>query len=220
MRILKLVLAYDGTDFSGWQLQPGQRTVQGVLEEALESAVGSAVDVAAAGRTDAGVHARGQVVSFRSETSLPARALAPVLNRVLPEDVRVQSGAEAPPGFHARFSALSRSYAYELLDEDDVMRGRFAWNPRHGYDRAKLDQATSVLVGEHDCSAFRTTGGAAGSPVCRIVRATWLPTPQGARFEITANHFLYRMVRNIVGTALRASATPHPAAAMKTVLDS
>jgi len=220
MRIFGLVLAYDGTDFSGWQVQPRRRTVQGVLEQALEEAVGPAVDVAAAGRTDAGVHARGQVVSFRSDTGLPSRALAPRLNRVLPADVRVRRGVEVPEGFHARFSATSRSYAYELLDEEDVLRGRFAWCPPRRRECARLEEATSVLIGEHDCSAFRTQGGSAGSPVCRITRAAWVPTGHGVRFEITANHFLYRMVRNVVGTALEAAMTADPASGVREVLAS
>src|SRR5438034_2844201 len=122
MRTIRLVVAYDGTEFHGWQIQPGQRTVQGVMEGALREVLGHEEPprVTGAGRTDAGVHARGQVASFACVSVLPSKAWVPLLNRSLPADVRVRAAAEAPAEFHARHSARERRYAYRVLERDDV----------------------------------------------------------------------------------------------------
>ena len=141
MRVVRLVVAYDGTAFHGWQVQPGARTVQGVLEEGLSELLGSAIRVNGAGRTDAGVHARGQVASFACEGRLPARALPPRLACLLPADVRVLAAADAPPGFHARHSAVARRYSYALLDADDLLWSRFAWRPPRPAPAAALERA-------------------------------------------------------------------------------
>jgi len=221
VRAFRLTVAYDGTSFHGWQAQPGLRTVQGVLEQTLSSVLGEGLSkLTGAGRTDAGVHARGQVVSFTAETRLPARALAPTLNRQLPEDVRVRESAEVAAEFNARFEAVARRYAYSLSDRDDVLLGRFAWHPPRTPDPDRLSRASRVLEGSHDCSAFRASGGADSRPVCRISRASWTRWDAGWRFDIVADHFLYHMVRNVVGTALAAAAADDPAAAMRRVIDS
>ena len=220
-RILKLVIEYDGTDFHGWQRQREQRTVQGVLQAALCEVLGEEnVTVEGAGRTDAGVHARGQVASFACPSRLPASALPPLLNRRLPADTRVRSAAEVPPGFSARRTATGRRYAYRLLQHPDVLRERFAWHPRRAFDLDRLSRATRALEGEHDCSAFRTSGSGPTRPECRISRATWSVEDGAARLDIVADHFLYRMVRNIVGTALKVSASPDPGGAMAAILAS
>lgn len=214
-----MVLAYEGTDFHGWQVQPGQRTVQGVLEEALSKVLADeTAEVQGAGRTDAGVHARGQVASFRSGTRLPERALKAQLARILPRDVAVRSVEEAPAGFHARHSAGARRYAYRLLREEDPGIGRFAWRPRHAALPDALDRATRLLEGDHDCSSFRGAGSSPAHPVCSIARARWRPWEWGLTLDIVADHFLYHMVRNIVGTALAAAREPDPAAAMRRVI--
>ncbi len=219
--VFKLVIEYDGTAFHGWQSQPRERTVQGVIEEALRVVLENpAVAVAGAGRTDAGVHARGQVGSFEAETALPARALAPLLKRRLPRDVRVREAVDAPEGFHARHSARARRYSYHLLHRPDVMRERFAWWPRRAFDPEPLDRATRALEGEADFSAFRTSGSSPVRPECRILRAAWSVDGHGARLDIVADHFLYRMVRNIVGTALEASSGNDPAGRMREILAS
>ena len=221
MRAFRLTVAYDGTSFHGWQSQPGLRTVQGVLEQALSEIAGGGLSkLTGAGRTDAGVHARGQVVSFAAETRLPAHALPPTLNRRLPADVRVREAVEVAPEFNARFEALARRYAYQLIERDDVLVERFAWRPPRTPDPERLARATRPLEGSHDCSAFRASGGAESRPVCRIARASWTRWEAGWRLDIVADHFLYHMVRNVVGTALAAAATEDPAAAMRRVLDS
>lgn len=220
-RAFRLTVAYDGTDFHGWQRQPGQRTVQGELERAIAAALGGeAVTVNGAGRTDAGVHARGQVASFLSATALPAKAVAAVAGRELPPDVRIVEAREAGAGFHARHSARARRYAYRLLEADDVLLGRFAWWPMKPLDGEALNRAVAPLVGRHDCSAFEAAGSSPVNPECVISLARWERCEGGWRFDVKADHFLYHMVRNLVGTALRASALPDPGAHVAGVLAS
>jgi tRNA pseudouridine38-40 synthase len=226
-RTFKLVVAYDGTGFHGWQKQPDQRTVQGELEAALGRVLGDpAITVAGAGRTDAGVHARGQVASFTAATTLPARALPPLLCRELPRDLRVLAADEQPAGFHARHSARARRYAYRLLAAPDLLAERYAWAPGRMPALAALAASAAPLAGTHDYSAFQAVGSSPVDPVCTIVHARWTAygapgeAGSGATFDVMADHFLYHMVRNLVGTALDAAATPDPAAHMRTVLDS
>lgn len=219
MRTFRLLVAYDGTDFHGWQRQPGQRTVQGVLEEALGGVLGMAeVSAQGAGRTDAGVHARGQVASLRAETRLPVSALVPTLGARLPRDVRVLAASEAAESFDARRSALARRYAYRLLGADDPLLGRFAWRPRRWPAAGGLERATRVLEGEHDFSSFRSAGSSDVQPLCRVHRAGWRAWEGGLQLDIVADHFLYHMVRSIVGTALDAAAAADPAREMRGVL--
>jgi tRNA pseudouridine38-40 synthase len=220
-RSFRLVIAYDGTAFHGWQVQPQERTVQGVLEEALRAVLeGRPAAVRAAGRTDAGVHARGQVVSFATGSALPAQALPPLLNRLLPDDLRVRSAEEVAGAFDARRSALARRYAYRLLWREDLLLERFAWRPPGRVVPEALERATRVLEGEHECSAFQGAGGNPTVPVCRVYRARWRRWEAGVRLDVIADHFLYHMVRNLVGTALRAAGERDPAAAMAAVLAS
>ncbi len=220
-RTFRLTVAYDGSDFHGWQKQPGPRTVQGELEAALARVLGGdAVATAGAGRTDTGVHARGQVATFRHATPLPARALPPLLNRELPRDVRVLAAAVVPDGFHARHSARGRRYEYRLLPAADVLRQRYAWAPGRLPPLGALAATAAPLAGTHDCSAFRATSETLADPVCHLSFVRWKPWEDGAAFEIVANHFLYHMVRNIVGTALAAARSPDPAAHMRAVLES
>ena len=221
MRTFKLVVSYDGTDFHGWQVQPRERTVQGVLEAALREVLGEAsIRLAGAGRTDAGVHARGQVASFETLTRLPARALAPLVNPRLPRDLRMRSVEEVDATFHARHRAVARRYAYRLVAVPDIMAERFCWCPPRGFDPDRLALATGALEGEWDCSAFRATGSSPANPWCRISRASWSTEGAVARLDIIADHFLYHMVRTIVGTALRVANSIDPAGAMRAVLDS
>ncbi len=219
MRVIRLLVAYDGTDFHGWQAQPGQRTVQGTLAEALAGALGETPGLHAAGRTDAGVHARGQVVSFATGSRLPIRAVVPRTNRALPRDVRVRAASEVPEDFHARFSARARRYAYRLLDDDDVLLGRFAWRPQYRVEPDRLEAAARALEGEHDFSSFRASGGSTSSPHCRVYRASWSRWEGGVRFDVVADHFLYHMVRTVVGTALAAARTADPGTAMRRVIE-
>lgn len=218
MRAFKLTVGYDGTDFHGWQRQPGLRTVAGVIEEALSGVLGQPTKVHGAGRTDTGCHARGQVASFSAPTTLPAHALAPSLNRRLPDDVRVCQAEEVPEDFHARRSATGRRYTYRLLDRDDVLSRRTAWRPGRMSSLDALEIGARPLEGEHDCSAFQSTGSTSPRPICRIVRASWRRWEAGVMLDIVADHFLYHMVRNVVGTLLLAAREPDPGAHVARVL--
>jgi tRNA pseudouridine38-40 synthase len=216
----RLEVGYDGTAFRGWQRQPGMRTVQGELEIALAGILAAPVRLTAAGRTDAGVHARGQVVSFRAATRLPATALVPLLRRALPSDICPLRAVVSDDAFDARRSAVRRRYCYRLLDRADVLWERFAWHPRRAAEDAGLASAAGVLLGEHDFSAFRSSGHAPGSPVCRVSEAGWSRWECGLRFDVAADHFLYHMVRNLVGTMLKVATGPDPAAAMRAAIAS
>jgi tRNA pseudouridine38-40 synthase len=221
VRGFRLTLAYDGTAFHGWQVQPELRTVQGVLEQALTALpIERPSRIAGAGRTDAGVHARGQVASFQCETGLPSRALPPLLNRGLPDDVRIEDAAEVDLRFHARHSAVGRRYAYRLLWHDDVLWDRFAWAPDRSADPDALSRALRPLEGEHDFAAFQAAGAADTRSTCRVSRASIGLWDQGLRFDLVADHFLYHMVRNIVGTALHAARSSNPEDRMRSVLES
>lgn len=221
MRTLSLTVAYDGTRFHGWQVQPGIRTVQGILEEALKDVMNDGeIRLAGAGRTDAGVHARGQVASFTTSSTLPARAIAPLASRRLPDDVRVTHARDMDPVFHARHSATARRYAYRLSRRPDLLLDRIAWAAPHGFDVARLDDATRGLEVEADFSAFQTRGSSVVPTRCRVSRARWSARRGGAVLDIVADHFLYHMVRNIAGSALEVARAPDPRGAMLGILDS
>jgi tRNA pseudouridine38-40 synthase len=219
METYRLRLAYDGTEFHGWQRQPGCRTVQAVLEVALAALLDvEAVTVQGAGRTDAGVHARGQVASFRAETPIPGAALKHALGPRLPRDVRVLASAATAAEFDARRSALARRYSYRLLRAEDPLEERFALRPRCWPDPAALDAASRVLEGRQDFTSFRSSGSSDSNPVCEVARARWAAWEGGLRFEIVADHFLYHMVRSVVGTLLEVCTEVDPAGRMRAVL--
>jgi len=219
-RNLRLVLEYDGTDYSGFQIQPRVRTIQGEAEAALRRLTGSAVRVHGAGRTDAGVHAVGQVVSFTTECAVPADRMAPALNRFLPDDIVVRASGEAEPEFHARYSATGKIYEYRLIRGRfrAPVRGRFAQHIDPWPDVRAMDEASQCLVGAHDFAAFMAAGGSTSETVKTVRSAEWTEDAAGARFRIEGDGFLYRMVRNIVGTALEIGLGRRPVEAMAAVL--
>jgi tRNA pseudouridine38-40 synthase len=203
MRTLKLTLSYDGTRLVGWQRQAAGESVQGVLEEALARFEGGPVTVHGAGRTDAGVHALGQVASVEVAFALDAATLMRALNAQLPEDVRVLSVEEAAPGFHARFSARSKSYRYCIRNGAvaSPFERAYAWHVPQPLDVDAMRQAASRLLGRHDFSTFRSMG----TDVPDAVRTLHLSTVLGdagslLTYEVSGDGFLRHMVRAIVGT--------------------
>ncbi|HSI96784.1 MAG TPA: tRNA pseudouridine(38-40) synthase TruA [Gaiellaceae bacterium] len=204
--ILKLTLEYDGTAFRGWARQPGQRTVEGVVREALDTVFPSWEGLAVAGRTDAGVHATGQVASVEVEGGPPAERAVEALNAALPDDVAALASEEARPGFHARFSALTRSYRYRTLvrrTPSPLEARRALWWPRP-VDEGALGAAASLLRGEHDFRAFTPSETQHGVFRRAVHAAVWERDGDRLDFTITADSFLRHMVRTLVGTMLEA----------------
>lgn len=200
VRNYRLLVSYEGSAFHGWQFQPGLPTVQGEIERALLAITGQAVRVAGAGRTDAGVHALGQVATFRVATRVPEERLRPALNKHLPRSIHIRAVGEAPARFAARFSATWRRYRYLLAREQSpFLRGR-AWVPRSWPDAALMSAAVAVLPGEHECAAFTTQ--AEGPYGCLIHEACWEEWDGGLAFVLRSNRFLYQMVRIILGTCV------------------
>ncbi|MCB1135787.1 MAG: tRNA pseudouridine(38-40) synthase TruA [Chlamydiia bacterium] len=205
--VYRMTIAYDGTDYSGWQMQPNADSIQARIEDALRVLTRADVRVIGSGRTDAGVHARGQVAHFKHGEKLDLRQLHKSLNGVLPKDIRIKHLSEAPANFHAQYSAQGKVYHYYLhLDPvlDPFLR-RFSHHVRQEINRELLHLAAQQFVGTHDFSSFANSaseGSAAKNPVRTIYRIDIVPTPGGVCLEFEGNGFLYKMVRNIVGTCL------------------
>ena len=205
-RTFRLTLSYDGTAYAGWQVQASGRTIQAELEAALLQVTGERIRAVASGRTDAGVHALGQVASFGSETRLPADVLRKALDANLPRDIVVLEVREAPAGFHAIRDALRKRYRYVIQDGPirDVFGRAYAWYFAQPLDVETMRTAAQALLGRHDFSSFE----AAGSPRVSSVRTIYDVSVERRAgdflerviFEVEADGFLYNMVRNLVGS--------------------
>jgi tRNA pseudouridine38-40 synthase len=232
MRTFKLTLSYDGTDFSGFQRQANARSVQAVLEAVLAGIEGKHVTVAGAGRTDAGVHALGQVASFRLSSAIAERDLFRALNATLPEDVRVLSSELAAPGFNARFSARSKTYRYRISNTPVMspFQRRFAWHISRDLDVAAMSDAACGLLGEHDFACFqaapsRSERSKERTTTRTITRSGWTEEPLagGGRlldYEIAGTGFLKYMVRAVVGTLVEVGDGRRAPASLRDLLDS
>lgn len=201
---IKLTLEYNGSGFRGWARQPGLRTVEGELRSGLDRIFPTWSDLGVAGRTDTGVHAFGQVVSFAAEGGPAVRKIAEALNTVLPPDIGAVAAVEAPPDFHARFCARSRSYLYRIYRRrwrSPFEEQRAWWNPRP-IDLARLEACAAVLHGLHDFTAFTPRDTQHHVFLRSIERAVWREEGDHLFFEITADSFLRHMVRSLVGTML------------------
>lgn len=204
MRNLKLILEYDGTNYHGWQKQPGLLTIQGVLEECLAKLTGNLIHVKAAGRTDAGVHALAQVTNFKSHIMLPEEIVQKALNRMLPEDIVVKKVEEVPLAFDARRHAKSKTYRYTLLIRPyrSPLERLYSLFIPFPLNVSAMAEAASYLVGQHDFSSFRATGGGRTHPVRHVIDTRFSLEGDHLSFFITADAFLKHMVRIIVGTLL------------------
>src|SRR5438477_6890508 len=206
-RSVQLVLHYDGAGFSGWQRQPGERTVQGVLETAVTRLCGAPVAVVGAGRTDAGVHARGQAAGLRVPEKWNALALRRSMNAILPDDVWISAAFEMRDEFHPRYSAISRSYSYFVGTDDfasSPFRRRYELACRKTLAFDRLAAAADVIRGRHCFRAFAVKGTAPerDNHQCTVSHAAWRERDGGLVFDITADRFLHHMVRFLVGTML------------------
>ncbi|MES2177762.1 MAG: tRNA pseudouridine(38-40) synthase TruA [Gemmatimonadota bacterium] len=214
-RTLQLVLHYDGTGFSGWQRQPDRRTVQGALEDALARLCAGPVAALGSGRTDAGVHARGQSVGVRVPERWTPSALRRALNALLPHDMWVAAVHAMRDDFHARYSATARRYSY-YIGTDEAAASPFRrgteWAYAHPLDRVLLDDAATAIRGAHSFRAFavRGTAPADDNHVCNIVHAAWSARPGGLVFDVESNRFLHHMVRFLVGTMTSIASGKRP----------
>ena len=202
-----MTLEYDGTAFRGWAAQPGERTVEGVLREALAGVYPRWAELAVAGRTDTGVHALGQVTSVEVDGGPPPERAAAALNSALPDDVGVIAAEAAAPDFHARHSARARSYRYRIYrrrERSPFEAWRSWWYP-HPLDEEKLAESADLLLGEHDFRAFTPTETQHKVFVRVVESAVWHRRGDALELEITADSFLRHMVRTLVGTMLKRS---------------
>lgn len=203
----KLLVAYEGTDFGGWQTQPNTVSIQELIEHALSTILRKPIQLIGSGRTDAGVHALGQVAHFSFETSIDLDKTLASLNGLLPSAIRILSLHEVPEDFHARFSAVSKTYHYRLhLDSvPDPFKNGYAYHVPHSVNLTLLREAASYFVGVHDFMAFANEpgrGSAAHDAVRTLYRLDVIEEKGGVRLEFQGDGFLYKMVRNLVGTLL------------------
>lgn len=199
------MLEYDGSGYHGWQRQEGVLTIQEVLESRLAVMLGGPVGVRASGRTDAGVHARAQVVNFTGRTALGVREIHRGLNSLLPDDIVVLAAEEVPESFHARFSAVSKTYEYRILNRTipSALERRRAWHIRWPLNEAPMRECLEIILGMHDFAAFMAAGSSVKSTERSLARAELTrPDDDHLVFLIEGNGFLRHMVRNIVGTVV------------------
>ena len=214
MRTVKLTVAYDGTDYVGWQRQASGESIQGLLEDALARIEGSHVGVHGAGRTDAGVHAERQVASARISARLDDRTLARALNANLPAAIRVMDVQTAADDFHARFDAVAKVYEYRIWNAPAVppFVTRYVWHVPQPLDLTLLNRAAQAIPGEHDFSAFQGPESATHTTVRKVLNATWRRAPDapGVTFEISGEGFLRHMVRSLAGTLIEIGLDRRP----------
>ncbi len=199
----KLVIEYDGTRYHGWQVQPNGPSIQQEIESALERMTQQKIRLLASGRTDAGVHALGQVANFTCPTNLSTKVLQKGLNSILPNDIVIRQISKVPPQFHARYDAEGKLYRYHILNQSvpSAIDRRFTWWIRSPLDLAAMQRAADHIIGEHDFKSFEGTGSPRSHTIRQIVKAAVNgQSPGQITFEIQANGFLRYMVRNIVGT--------------------
>ncbi|AIS53158.1 tRNA pseudouridine synthase A [Thermoanaerobacter kivui] len=202
MRNIMIVIEYDGTNYHGWQYQKNALTVQQVLQKAIKKVTGEEVALIGASRTDAGVHALYQVANFRSSTKIPTEKLPYALNSVLPDDIVVVEAKDVEDSFHARYSAKRKRYRYLILNRKFPMPTirNYSWHISYPLNIGEMEKAIKYLIGTHDFSAFKTSGGSKTNPVRTIHDLVLKKEGDFINIEIEADGFLYNMVRIITGT--------------------
>jgi len=216
----KLTLEYDGSRYHGWQVQPGLQTLQAEVQGAIQQIIQAPIAVTAAGRTDAGVHALGQVAGFTTSSALSAAEWARALNGLLPADIAVRSVEVAPETFHARFNAKSKLYRYRILARQHrsaLDRHRF-WHIPYALDVEAMRTASRSLIGRHDFSSFQGSPTDTENAVCEISLLELMRDAEELAIEIQADRFLKQMVRNIVGTLVEVGRGKIQAGAVEEIL--
>lgn len=200
---IKLVMAYDGTRYHGWQRQSREATVQGLVEEKIQMMLGERVTLNASGRTDAGVHAVNQVCNFKTRSRLTPEAIRKGLNSLLPDDIFLRSAEYVPLDFHARYSAKGKAYEYRILNREDpdLFLRQYVWHIQVPLDTEAMAECLAMIRGRHDFSAFKSSGSITLDPVRIVTRAALYGPENGLlRIVLEADGFLRHMVRNLVGT--------------------
>lgn len=225
MRNLKIVVAYDGTDYFGWQIQPEAPTIQNALATAIGRVTGEKVLPQGSGRTDAGVHALGQVATFGTQSPIPPENLLVALNDVLPSAIRVVEAAEVPGEFHARKSARAKTYRYRIYRAAicSPFLSRYVWHYPYPLDEPQMQEVANLIVGEHDFTSFAAVdperGREESSNVRRILNSSWERHGDEFIYTVRGNGFLHHMVRNLVGTFLLAGKGTLKAADLVRILE-
>jgi len=221
-RNIRLTIEYEGTNYAGWQLQDDQPTVQAVVMMAIEKALHERVTVYGASRTDAGVHARGQVANFRTASGMAAWKIAHALNAHLPEDVAVTEAADAGEDFHAQFMAKGKWYQYRVRNDRyrSALDRAFAHLVRNGLDLKAMQDSGKRLEGEHDFRAFATQIDAAKNSVRRMKRVSWTKEGPLMLLDVEGDGFLYNMVRTFAGTMLKIGGGAWPSSKIDEILKS
>jgi tRNA pseudouridine38-40 synthase len=227
----KLTLAYDGTDFHGWQIQPGQTTIQGELSSAIERITGESVLPQGSGRTDAGVHAHAQVASFELAAPIPPSNLHRALNRTLPSPIRILSAEHAPSDFHARHSVRAKTYEYRIFRGEicPPWRARYVYALNWPLDVEKMQHAAASVIGEHDFTSFaaadpdltarQSDSDAPPNNIRTIYSSAWTEGDDLLIYKVRGNGFLHHMVRNLVGTFLDAGRGQVPPGEITAILE-
>jgi tRNA pseudouridine38-40 synthase len=205
VRNIKLVLEYDGTDFVGWQRQPNGRSVQGEIEKVLLQLIQEKVNVVGAGRTDSGVHARGQVANFRCDSDMDIKQINRGLAAIIPEDVSLVSLEETAFDFHARYSAKSRNYSYLITTSPSALLRKYSWFVKYSLDVKSLEQCAASFMGVHDFEYFCKDDSDVNNFLCNVTQSFWTFNQNMLRYQIQANRFLHSMVRLLVGTMVDAA---------------
>jgi len=219
MRNVKLVIEYDGTGFVGWQSQVNGRSVQDEIRRVLSQVLQEPVNLIGAGRTDSGVHARGQVANFQTGSKLDINSIFNALNGLLPDDVYVHSAEEVPENFHARYDARERVYGY-YISSKPVAIGRFyKWFVKYNLEFTVMNTVAKQIVGEHDVEAFCKYDAEVDHYRCTVSKSEWLQTPDGLQYEVRSNRFLHGMVRALVGTMVDIGRGYIPASAFREIMD-
>ena len=223
MRTFKLIVCYDGSSYSGFQRQAEETPIQQVLEEKLARICGEPVTVTGSGRTDAGVHARCQVVSFATNGTIPVENVARALNSILPEDIRALRAEEVQAGFNARKDACWKEYEYRIryTPEPDPFTRNYVWQMKELTDMDKMNVAAAMILGTHDFNGFQSTGSTQVSPVKTIYKSEWEKTTDGMLiYHIAGNGFVYHMVRNLVWSMVQIGLGKKPPESMAEELTS
>ena len=221
MKTIKLTIEYEGTNYCGWQAQVGGNTIQQIVARAIENVTGGPVKLHGSGRTDAGVHALGQVAHFQSDTTIPAENLVHAINQQLPPDIVIRDARDVPDDFHARYGAKRKTYRYTILQQPTrpVVGRRFAHWISRPLDVDRMRAGAAFLVGEHDFSAFESKSDKS-SGVRTIERLDVRSDGGRIEIEVTANGFLYNMVRGIAGTLIDVGRGALEPAGVQRILES